>query len=472
MSETIIKAKGYYDSFQRKGGATLKATHYCAGCGHGILNKLIAEAIVDLGIEDKTVFVSPVGCGVFCYYYINCGHVAAPHGRAAAVATGVTRSLNDKVVIAYQGDGDLAAIGFNNAFQAANRGEKFAHIFVNNAIYGMTGGQLAPTSLIGQKTTTSPYGRDAVNDGYPIHVAEVFNQLKAPVYIERVAVSDTANIMKAKRAIRKALEIQRDGKGYAFVEVLSPCPTNFRMDSIASSKWVNEVLAKEFPLGCLRDLTAEDTVPGRDWSVSSLSEYFSNDSDSIEPAIQDENFKECRLKFSGFGGQGVLSMGLLVAEAAQSARRYVSWFPSYGPEQRGGSAACSVVVSGRPIGSPTVEHIDVLVAMNQPAFERFGKDVKSGGILIYDNIIPVDSAVRDSFICRGVKLYGVPATEIAQKCGEPRAANTALYAILSRIGCTGLSEESLRYVLEQNFSAKPKALDINKRVYELALDYI
>ncbi len=233
----IKQAEGFYEHFLRKDGSKTKATHYCAGCGHGIIHKLIAEALADFGIQDETVFVSPVGCGAFCYYYFDCGNVAAAHGRASAVATGLSRALPGKVVIAYQGDGDLGAIGFNNAFQAANRGEKFVCFFVNNAIYGMTGGQMAPTTLPGQKTATSPAGRDVATDGYPLQVCEVLNQLVAPVFIERVSVADTKRIMKAKKAIRKAIEIQKEGKGYAFVEILSPCPTNMKISAVDAAKF-------------------------------------------------------------------------------------------------------------------------------------------------------------------------------------------------------------------------------------------
>ena len=181
-------------------------THYCPGCGHGVAHKLIAEALEDLGVQDDTIFVSPVGCSVFAYYYFDVGNVQAAHGRAPAVATGVKRACPDKIVIAYQGDGDLAAIGTAEIVHAANRGEKITVFFVNNAIYGMTGGQMAPTTLVGQTSTTSPWGRRPANEGFPLHMAELLATLEAPVYIERVALSDNKNIMKARRAVRKALE--------------------------------------------------------------------------------------------------------------------------------------------------------------------------------------------------------------------------------------------------------------------------
>ncbi|MCE5296797.1 MAG: thiamine pyrophosphate-dependent enzyme, partial [Euryarchaeota archaeon] len=177
----IKKQTGLYETFDRKEPGT-RTTTFCPGCGHGIIHKLIGEAMADLGIGENTVFVSPVGCAAFCFYYFDCGNVAGPHGRASAVATGVTRALPDKVVISYQGDGDLGAIGFNNAFQAANRGEHFACFFINNSIYAMTGGQMAPTTLPGQKTVTTPFGRDVVRTGYPLKICEVLDQLEAPVY--------------------------------------------------------------------------------------------------------------------------------------------------------------------------------------------------------------------------------------------------------------------------------------------------
>ncbi|MGO9270342.1 MAG: thiamine pyrophosphate-dependent enzyme, partial [Terriglobia bacterium] len=216
------KSPVFYGTYDRK--SELKhQTHYCPGCGHGVVHKLIAEAVEELGLQDKTILVSPVGCSVFAFYYFDVGNVQAAHGRASAAATGIKRACPDKIVVAYQGDGDLAAIGTAEIVHAANRGEKIAVFFVNNAIYGMTGGQMAPTTLVGQTSTTSPWGRRPANEGFPIHMSELLATLEAPVYIERVALSDNKNIMKARRAIRKALDNQRQGLGFSFVEVLSPC---------------------------------------------------------------------------------------------------------------------------------------------------------------------------------------------------------------------------------------------------------
>ncbi len=246
------KSPLFYDRYERK--ADLQGqTHYCPGCGHGVAHKLIAEALQDLGLQDRTIFVSPVGCSVFAYYYFDVGNVQAAHGRAPACATAIKRTCPDKIVISYQGDGDLAAIGTAEIVHAANRGEKITVFFVNNAIYGMTGGQMAPTTLVGQKSTTSPWGRRPTNEGYPLHMAELLSTLEAPVYVERVALCDNKNIMKARRAVRKALELQRDGAGFSFVEILSPCPTIWGKDPVEARRWVAEKLVPAFPLNVFRD---------------------------------------------------------------------------------------------------------------------------------------------------------------------------------------------------------------------------
>jgi 2-oxoglutarate ferredoxin oxidoreductase subunit beta len=228
--------------------------HYCPGCGHSIIHKLLASVIDELGIREETVIVGPVGCSVLIYNYIDCDGTESPHGRAQAVATGLKRAQPDKVVICYQGDGDLAAIGTSETIHAANRGENFTIIFVNNAIYGMTGGQMAPTTLIGQKTKTSPFGRDSRMAGYPLKMCELLNQLEAPVYIERVSVHDVKHIMKAKRAMKKALTYQMKGLGYTFLEVLSMCPTNWGISPLNAVQWLKEHMIEYYPLGVVRDL--------------------------------------------------------------------------------------------------------------------------------------------------------------------------------------------------------------------------
>src|SRR6516164_5792114 len=250
------KAHSFYHRYERKTELPHQ-THYCPGCGHGVVHKLVARAIDELGIQDRTILISPVGCSVFAYYYFDVGNVQVAHGRAPAVATGIKRAHSDAIVVAYQGDGDLAAIGTAEIVHAANRGEKISVFFVNNAIYGMTGGQMAPTTLVGQKSTTSPWGRRPANEGYPIRMAELLATLEAPAYIERVAVSDNKNIMKARRAIRKAVENQRDAAGFSFVEILSPCPTVWGMDPVEARNWVAEKMIPIFPLNAFRDRKPE-----------------------------------------------------------------------------------------------------------------------------------------------------------------------------------------------------------------------
>jgi 2-oxoglutarate ferredoxin oxidoreductase subunit beta len=231
--------------------------HYCPGCTHGIVHRLVAEALDELGIEGKTIGVAPVGCSVMAYDYFSCDMIEAAHGRAPAVATGVKRSLPDHVVFTYQGDGDLASIGLCETVSTACRGENITIIFINNAIYGMTGGQMAPTSLVGQVTQTSPYGRDAATQGLPIRVSELLATLDAPAYIERVAVNSVANVRKAKKAIFKAFKNQVEGKGFSFVEVLSTCPTNWGLTPQKACEWVSEKMMPVYPLGCFKDKDAE-----------------------------------------------------------------------------------------------------------------------------------------------------------------------------------------------------------------------
>lgn len=227
--------------------------HYCPGCTHGIIHRLVAEVIDELKVREKTIGIVPVGCAVFAYNYFNCDCQEAAHGRAPAAATGVKRVLPDRVVFTYQGDGDLASIGTAEIVHAANRGEKITVIFVNNAIYGMTGGQMAPTTLPGQKTTTSPYGRDVKTMGYPIKMTEMLNTLEAPTFLARVSVHDPKNVNKAKEAIKKAFEYQVQGKGFSMVEVLSTCPTNWGMAPVEALKWLEANMIPQFPLGVVRD---------------------------------------------------------------------------------------------------------------------------------------------------------------------------------------------------------------------------
>ena len=226
---------------------------YCPGCGHGIIFRLIAEVIDEFDVREKTIGIAPVGCAVFGYDYWNFDVAEAAHGRPPAVATGIKRSLPDSIVFTYQGDGDLAAIGTAEIIHAANRGENITVIFVNNANYGMTGGQMAPTTLISQKTTTTPFGRDPKYEGYPIKICELLSSLEGVVYLERTAVHTPADVMKTKKALRKAFKNQIDMKGFSLVEVLSQCPADWQMTPLESVKWIKDVMVKTFPLGVVKD---------------------------------------------------------------------------------------------------------------------------------------------------------------------------------------------------------------------------
>ena len=236
------------------------STHYCPGCTHGIIHRLVAEVIDELGIIDKTIGVAPVGCSVLAYNYFACDMFEAAHGRAPACATGIKRTNPDKVVFTYQGDGDLAAIGAAEIVHAAARGEKITTIFVNNCIYGMTGGQMAPTTLPGQRTETSPYGRNVETEGYPIRVSEMLSTLDGAYYVERVSVDTVPNVIKAKKAIKKAFENQHAGKGFSIVEVLSICPTNWGLSPIESMQWLKDNMIPYYPLGVKKDKSIGEVV--------------------------------------------------------------------------------------------------------------------------------------------------------------------------------------------------------------------
>ena len=243
--------------FEKTSLLTDKPFHYCPGCNHGIIHRLVAEAIDELKLDGNVIGVAPVGCSVFAYQYFNCDMYEAAHGRAPAVATGVKRVKPDTLVFTYQGDGDLASIGTAEIVHAAHRGEKITTIFVNNAIYGMTGGQMAPTTLVGQKTTTSPYGRDENWCGAPIKIAEMLAAVPGSYYIERCAVNNNANIIKTKKAINKAMQYQMEGKGFCMIEVLSTCPTNWGLSPVEALKWLEENMIPYYPLGVYKDKEAK-----------------------------------------------------------------------------------------------------------------------------------------------------------------------------------------------------------------------
>lgn len=234
--------------------------HYCPGCGHSIIHRVLAEVIDDLNLKDRIVGVPPPGCSVYAYHYFDIDMLESAHGRGAAVATGIKRAFPDITVFSYQGDGDLAAIGTAETIHAANRGEDITIVFVNNAVYGMTGGQMAPTTLLDQRTTTTPFGRDINIEGSPLKISEMLALVEGAVYIERTAVNSPANIKRTKKAIQKAFQVQLDGLGFSLVEILSPCPVNWRMEPLESWQWIDKVMTKVFPLGIIKDVTGKKNV--------------------------------------------------------------------------------------------------------------------------------------------------------------------------------------------------------------------
>ena len=448
MSEyTVIheKARAFYDVYERK--AELQhQTHYCPGCGHGIVHKLLAEAIDGLGIQDRTILVTPVGCSVFGYYYFDVGNIQVAHGRAPAVATGVKRSRPESIVVAYQGDGDLAAIGTAEIVHAANRGEGITVIFVNNGIYGMTGGQMAPTTPLGKKSTTSPFGRKAETEGYPIHMCELLNSLDAPVFIERVALGSNKQIMQAAKVIRRAVENQVKGLGFSFVEVLSPCPTIWKMQPLEAQKFVRDEMAQVFGVVNARDRSktaaarpaaaeapAIEELPRilgieRDGTAAMLA------GDTACPTALPLDHLDMRIKVAGFGGQGVLMLGEVLAEAGLEAGYEVSWLPSYGPEMRSGTSNCHVRLASEAIDSPLVSQPNLLLAMNEPSLRKFLPAMETDGLVLYNGTEVPEGCTRAD-----VRVVARPFTEIADELGSAKVANMVMLGAL--LETTGLLEE-------------------------------
>jgi 2-oxoisovalerate ferredoxin oxidoreductase beta subunit len=459
------KPKAFYDRYERK-EELQHQTHYCPGCGHGTIHKMLARAIDELGIQDRTIHISPVGCSVFGYYYFDVGNIQAAHGRAPAVATAVKRSRPDSIVIGYQGDGDLAAIGSAEILHAANRGENITVIFVNNCIYSMTGGQVAPTTLVGMKSLTTPLGRSVANEGYPLHVSELLATLEAPVHIERVGLGDAKQIAQATRAIKKAVENQVRGLGFSLVEVLSPCPTIWKMSPVDAQHWVRDVMEKTFPLGVFKDRTKEaeprpPLAPAP--ALSEIPAILGIASEGLPEGNASENTRteavDLHVRVAGFGGQGVLLLGEVLAEAGLDAGLEVSWLPSYGPEMRSGTSNCHVRLSSHTIDSPLVTLPDVLVAMNEPSLRKFDDSVRPGGWVIYNgDSFPEDCMRKD------VHVLALPFTNIAYELGNSKAGNMVMLGALLEIAGV-LPEVSIDAAL-QRLVKNPKWVELDKRALQ------
>ncbi len=472
-TKVLRKSSAFYDKYTRNPSADKKMPHYCPGCGHGNVHKMIAEALEDFNVADRTIFISPVGCSVFAYYYFATGNIQAAHGRAPAVSTGIKRAHPHSIVISYQGDGDLAAIGTAEIIHAANRGENITVFFVNNAIYGMTGGQMAPTTLIGQRTTTSPLGRKPSNEGYPIKVAELISQLQAPVYIERVALYDNKQRAKTRLAIRKAIKCQVDNLGFSLVEILSTCPSGWKMDPVDSMRWIEETMQEQFPLGVYRDLTKEvepyeseimDPTEVEIKNLLDINKEIKFKSDKSEPKIQ---YKNPEIKIAGFGGQGILLLGAAMAQAGLLENYHVSWLPSYGPEMRGGTANCHVNIRDIEVGSPMVSDPSVLIAMNRPSLEKFEHEVKKGGLIIYDSsLIDIKPERKD------IEILEIPATKMADDLGNTRIANIIVFG--AYMGYTGFMGKETIYESLKSAIKHRRFMDINIKAvdagYQFGLD--
>ncbi|HEX4005794.1 MAG TPA: 2-oxoacid:acceptor oxidoreductase family protein [Acidobacteriaceae bacterium] len=468
QSEFVIaqsKPESFYSTYERK-EELQNQTHYCPGCGHGIVHKMLAQAIDDLGIQNRTVLISPVGCSVFAYYYFDVGNIQGAHGRAPAVATAVRRSRPDSIVISYQGDGDLSAIGSAEILHAANRGENITVLFVNNAIYSMTGGQVAPTTLLGQKSTTTPAGRSAATEGYPLHMSELLATLEAPVYIERVGLGDNRQIAQAARAVRKALDNQVRGLGFSLVEILSPCPTIWKMSPVEAQRWVKDVMEKTFPLAVLKDRTqkaeprpAPAAPPPLEKIPSILGIVAEDAAKSTRQEREAASEINLQVRVAGFGGQGVLLLGEVLAEAGLDAGLEVSWLPSYGPEMRSGTSNCHVRLAPDPIDSPLVTHPDVLVAMNEPSLEKFHAAPRPGGWILYNgDKVPENCQRSDAHILARSFLHE------AEELGDARVANMVMLGTLLELA-PALPESSVEAAL-QRLVKSPRWLQLDQRAIE------
>jgi len=419
----------FYKKFERHAhGEGLKAhsTHYCAGCGHGLAHKYLAEAIEELDIQDRTVAISPVGCAVFLYYYFDVGNSQAAHGRAPAVALGHKLANPDSIVVSYQGDGDLASIGLAEIIHAAQLGIPITVIFINNANYAMTGGQMAPTTLPGQITTTTPEGRPRMF-GQPLKVAEIMAQLDGPIYVERVALYDNKQRMRAKKAIKKALQLQVENKGFAFVEILSECPIQWKLTPTESENWVKEKMVPIYPLGVKKDVTEEAEAwfqlnkPSFDIDkilseIGASEEETPGFSEGFPSHIAEHDIS---LKLAGAGGDGAQTAALLITRAAINEGFDATHIPSYGPESRGGTSYADVHIAEDEVLSPASPNPHILIAFNAPSLTKFGPHVQSGGTIIYDSTVILEPPKLDP----SIKVYGVPFTEIAIDLGRQLVKN-------------------------------------------------
>jgi 2-oxoisovalerate ferredoxin oxidoreductase beta subunit len=463
----------FYEKFERHShgeGLKGRSTHYCPGCGHGLAHKFLAEAIEELGVQDRVVAISPVGCSVFLYYYFDVGNSQAAHGRAPAVGLGHKLANPESIVISYQGDGDLASIGLAEIVWACQLGLPITVIFVNNAVYGMTGGQMAPTTLMGQKTTTSPEGRDRLA-GPPMKMAELVAGLEGPIYVERVALYDAKQRMRAKKAILKGLKLQAEGRGLSFIEVLAECPTHLKLTPQETERWVKEKMLPVFPLGVKKDVAAEP--------------WFHLNRPSFDPAVvvgvvggaleKAPRFSagfpahlhphDVSLKLAGAGGDGAQTAAMLIATAAINEGFDATHIPSYGPESRGGTSYADVHVASEEVFSPAAPKPDVLIAFNAPSLAKFGPTVAPGGTILYDSSVVAEVPALDP----RVRVLGVPFTEIAVGLGKAVVKNIVALGALQ--ASTNLfPKETFLTAVRQALKDKAKLISMNEAAFEAGVN--
>ena len=465
----------FYDRFERHAhGEGLKghSTHYCPGCGHGLVHRDLAEAIEALGIQDRTILVSPVGCSVFAYYYFDVGNTQAAHGRAPAVAIGHKLANPDSIVICYQGDGDLASIGLAETISTAQMGLPITVIFINNAIYGMTGGQLAPTSVMGQKTSTSPEGRNRAM-GQPLRVAELIAQLDGPVYVERVALFSPQQRVRARKAVEKAIRLQQEGRGYAFIEVLAECPTHLKLTPEEAEEWVQEQMEPIYPLGVKKDVTVEPWWGRKapSFEPEKVLGMMGADQDTVPRHAKGFpthlGGRDISFKLAGSGGDGAQTAALLLARAAIDEGFDATLIPSYGPESRGGTSYADVHLAETEVLNPAAPNPHVLVAFNTPSLVKFAPSVREGGLILYDSTIIEDLPPMPP----GRRVIGAPFTALATNLQRPMVKNiVALGALQAATGV--FPPETFLATLKAVLKDKPALLPLNEAAFAAGLRHI
>ncbi|MBK7581868.1 MAG: 2-oxoacid:acceptor oxidoreductase family protein [Myxococcales bacterium] len=458
----------FFEHFDRHAhGKGLKGatTHYCPGCGHGLAHKYLAEALVELGVEDRTVMISPVGCAVFLFYYFDTGNTQAAHGRAPAVALGHKLANPDSIVVSYQGDGDLASIGLAEIMHAAQLGIPISVIFVNNAIYGMTGGQMAPTTLMGQRSSTTPEGRGPMQ-GLPMKVSEVIAQLDGASYVERCALFDQKHRKRAKQAIKKALELQVERRGFGFVEILAECPTHWGLTPTESEAHVRDVMTKVYPIGVIKNEQREPWFdpPKPSFDVGQVLDVL--EAGREPPPTFCKKFPEhldpadVSIKLAGSGGDGAQTVALLLAKAAINEGFDATHIPSYGPESRGGTSYADVHVAKEEVLSPGAPDPHILIAFNAPSLDKFAASVRPNGTLIYDTSM----IQKPPQVAEGVRVIGVPCAAIAQSLGSVVVKNIVALGALQE-ACKLLEEDSFLTVLRKSLARKAALVAVNDEAF-------